>query len=247
MTSFEIRKSSLVRAIRAARAASDMAWISAKESGVVISNSNMKNTVAATVKMVNLDNYKYDKNGVQHIVSLDEVSRVLETLKGSKFEVSIGNNVLCIGSVEISYSEDRSIPIPPDFDGIRPLLQKDIMFPTSILLDFISNTISMWKDGDRSSRLVKISTESKKLSFEYKRNWENEKDISLIRLVDLDKTNLDIITTFDAALLLKMTKSFPNKSKISMRWYKDLVGEFVINLDENCSVIVDIAQIIFEE
>jgi hypothetical protein len=229
-----------VRAIRAARAASDMAWISAKESGVVISNSNMENTIAATVKMVNLDNYKYNKNGVQHVISLDDISTILEGLQ-SIISVEIDNDSLHLGSDMVNYSENRAIPIPPDLNNVRPLLQKDIIFSTSDLLDFISNTIPMWDDNKRS-RIIEMISNSGEFSIKYDKNGTN-----LIKKIKLDKTNPDASTRFDAALLLKMSKAFPNKSKISMRWYEDVVGEFVVNLDEKCSAIIDIGQVMFVE
>jgi len=246
LTSFEIRKPALVRAIRAARAASDMAWISAKESGVVISNSNMENTVAATVKMVNLDNYKYDKNGVQHVISLDEISTALESQAGSNLMVMIGNEALHIGSTAVLYSENRAIPIPSDIESIRPNFKKDVIFPTAMLLDNVSNTIPMWGE-DKKSRIMGIYSNNGMFSMKYCVDWSDPNSTLLLKNSKLDKSNINTELYFDAAFLLKMSKSFPSKSKISMRWFEDQLGEFVVNLDENCSATVDIGQIKFEE
>lgn len=246
MTSFEIRKSSLVRAIRAARAASDMAWISAKESGVVISNSNMENTVAATVKMVNLDNYKYDKNGVQHVISLDDVSTALEDLKQSNLMITIGNEALHLGSIIIPYSENRAIPIPSDIDSIRSEFNKTVLFPVSVLLTSVSNTISMWGE-DKKSRIMGILSDNGILSMKYSMDWSDVNSTSMLKTIELDKSNDNIELYFDAAFLLKAAKSLPNKSKISMHWYADQLGEFVVNLDKNCSAFIDIGQITFAE
>lgn len=245
MTTFEIRKPALVRAIRAVRAASDMAWISARENGVFLSSSNMENTMAATIKMVNLNNYNYLKNGVQHVISLDDISTALESQKGTILTVVIGSEALHIGSTPILYSENRAIPIPSDIESIRSTFEKDVIFPTMMLLDGVSNTISMWGD-DKKSRIMGIYSDNGIFSMKYRADWNDPNGTSMLKNAKLDKSNTNTKLYFDAAFLLKMAKAFPNKSKISMRWYADQLGEFVVELDENCSAVVDIGQIKFE-
>lgn len=246
MTTFDISKSAIVRAIRAARAASDMAWIVAKEKGIEISNSNMENTVSATVKMVNLKNYNYNKNGVQHVISLDDVSSALEKAPGN-IQVEIGNDGLYLDSILVNYSENRAIPIPPDMSGVRTIFEKDVVFPNSVLFDTLTNTIAMWGE-DKKSRIVCICSDSGIFFIKYSTDWDDQDAMTISKRLNLSVLNKDTEPLyFDAAKLLKMSQSFPSKSKISMRWFKDVVGEFVVNLDDKCSVVVDIGQIVTKD